>query len=88
MNRDKLIDFLYDNNVHSDISIESLADDILSIYEKDKIGKWIILEKPGIHKWRIKCSKCHKVLFIGDTRLWAYCPYCGSKMERKPDEHI
>ena len=31
---------------------------------------------------RFKCSICNTQRIFGDLHFWAYCPYCGAKMER------
>lgn len=71
--RDKLIEYLYDFNVRADISIESLADDIVddiehlpaktcNCYKSDGLdeywGHWIICEDCGYSDNTIEAEYC------------------------------
>lgn len=90
MNREELIEYLYENNVHADISIEDLADEITA---EPKVGRWIYEECEYLDdetdegqifmtgkRWY--CSRCG---FSKGFRMYIpkekYCPNCGAKME-------
>ena len=78
---DRLIELLYENNVRCDIGIESLAEDIRSIFadvQPVKRGKWI--EVSPKHS---KCSCCETTCLIAQYPISAnanFCPNCGAKM--------
>ena len=77
ISREKLIDYLYENNVRADISIEDLADEI---FAEPKVGRWIRAEGELI------CSICEYPAefnpLSSDFIETNYCPNCGVKMER------
>ena len=74
---DRLIELLYESNVRCDIGIESLAEDIRSIFadvQRVKRGEW------GKRAYnRVQCSYCGKCEDIATD----FCPNCGADM-REP----
>ena len=59
---------------------QSAADrlDTMSVVEERKLGHWI--EKHLAGNTTITCSCC-KTLVITNSTIFAYCPYCGAKMD-------
>lgn len=77
MTAGELIDFLYESNVRSDLSIEDLANEIdkMSV----RLGEWIIAEDIGDCCYR--CSNCGFIRDAYVLDVGKYCPQCGVKME-------
>ena len=76
---DRLIELLYENNVRCDIGIESLAEDIRSIFADVQPvihAAWIDTTPDDFYEW-YKCSNCKYT----DTKEFNYCPKCGAKMD-------
>ena len=83
---DRLIELLYESNVRCDIGIESLAEDIRSIFadvQPVKRGKWKWDEKPifGNPYGSYICSECGAQADYKEN----YCCECGADM-REPTE--
>lgn len=59
---------------------QSAADrlDTMPVVEERKLGHWI--EKHLAGNTTITCSCC-KTLVITNSTIFAYCPYCGAKMD-------
>ena len=87
ISREKLIDYLYENNVRADISIEDLADEI---FAEPKVGRWIAVDSDDMIYDHYKCSNCWCEISVDSKRIcdigftiedFNYCPNCGAKME-------
>ena len=74
---DKLIELLYENNVRCDIGIESLAEDIRSIFADVQRGKWIYMEIGELYK----CSVCGNKINFYEEDFFNFCPQCGAKLD-------
>ena len=61
--REKLIDYFYENNVHADISIEDLADEISA---ESKVGEWISVKKrlPKVDKPVLISAKYNNYKYV------------------------
>jgi hypothetical protein len=78
ISREELIDYLYENNVHADISIEDLADEI---FAEPKVGRNTKAETPTLFGCSVCGWECWDTVPC-DTETFNYCPNCGAKMER------
>ena len=74
---DRLIELLYENNVRCDIGIESLAEDIRSIFadvQPVKRGRWVTVRVDG--DLDIICTRCYERTIMRSD----FCPHCGADM--------
>lgn len=78
MTKTEIINYMYDNNVKGDYTIEQIAEDLCTPQ-----GWWIEdTEQSAKHIEKIYvCSNCHNFEAWGETELYNYCPNCGAKME-------
>jgi hypothetical protein len=82
IDREKLIDYLYENNVHADISIEDLADEISA---EPKSGRNLKKECPTLFECSVCGWECWDTVPC-DTETFNFCPNCGAKMKGADDE--
>lgn len=95
MNRNEIIDFLYEAHCRSDYSIEQLAD-IIAPDERPQ-GEWILMkENRSVNMYRsgelvsnYKCSLCGRCISTTISRLtdYPFC-HCGADMRNKNTENI
>lgn len=81
MTKAGIIEYLYDNNVRGDITIEQMAEDLAADRPQ---GEWIDRGMRVPCSWVKKCSLCgHET----DTWRWCnFCPNCGARMKGADDE--
>ena len=73
MNKQEIIDYMYENHVQGDFKIEEMAEDL-----SQKTGKWI-LDNPRSDDsliYRYACSECH----AHHRARYDFCPSCGADM--------
>lgn len=62
------------------IGVETALEELdqAPMVEERKYGLW--LGKPLAGRYTVRCSCCRTV-FRENSGRWAYCPYCGAKMD-------
>jgi len=77
--KEEIIEYLYENNVRGDLTIEQMADDL----DRPQ-GEWIKVDDVSIS---CRCSVCgwEAHLYEDDVYGMPYCPNCGSKMRGEHD---
>lgn len=63
------------------VCIEKKAADVQLV----KCGKWVESAKLG-GMWYCKCTNCGKQVTEYEAKQYAYCPYCGAKMDGGADD--
>ena len=91
MKKSEIIEYLYEINTHSDLTIEQMASDLADRPQ----GEWVL--DPDGMDWNIpawRCSRCGFVAnYIGteanglgkNPMNWAgsnFCPNCGARMRK------
>ena len=74
MTKEEIIEYLYENNVRGDLTIEQMADDL----DRPQ-GEWIDDDFVG----QYRCSECD--YYAIDE--YDYCPNCGASMKGADDDN-
>lgn len=65
-------------------AVEMVVEDAPTIdAEPVRRGRWEL-----VHKELAECSACEMIRNIRTQFAWAYCPYCGAKMQGNNDEAL
>lgn len=81
MTKAQVREYMYENNVRGDLSIESMAEDIGTSQ-----GEWKDRTYGGriLHPWweSCECSQCEE----WGSGAWNFCPHCGARMKGADDD--
>lgn len=90
MTKEKIIEYLYENNVRGDLTIEQMAEALDRPqgewvgYNADK-EDWLRTDGTPIF---LVCGKCHETVMSNASAHWNFCPNCGARMKGANDDRL
>lgn len=74
-----------DENVGEIVTLQDFDSQTAENVQETKHGKWEFKKDICGCAW-FTCTNCHKYIIMTKHRLYPYCPYCGTKMDRKEEK--